>query len=344
MRRTGAISATATRTRSVGWSAVAARVGAGVVVLLMTACAAPRSSSIPKLPTLEPSHVSFDGDVGDPFVLRTGTGADLRYELYGTDDWPAHVPTAESADLATWRAGPDALPTLPAWADPDPKNSLTWAPAALGIDGRYLLYVSVQEKASRRQCIAVTASSVPLGPFADALGGPLVCQRELGGSIDPSVARDPGGGLHLVWKNDGNCCALPTSLWAQDLRPDGLGVTASPHRLLTADRPWQGGIVENPALLPASRGWWLFYSANEFDLAAYSTGLAWCPSLDGPCRNTADAPFLAGASGQLAPGGLDFFTDADGSTWAMFATWSRPPRNGRFYCCRPVSIARVLTH
>ena len=324
------------------WRVMATGGSALLCVLGLAGCSKSSPGGTAKLPVLAAAHVAFDGDVGDPFLLRSGSGTTTHYYLYGTDDWPSHVPTAESTDLIMWRAGPDAVPTLPTWADPDPKNSLTWAPAALHLGEKYVLYVTVQDKASRRQCIAVMSSAQPLGPFQDAVGEPLVCQLDLGGSIDPSVTRDDGNRLHLTWKSDGNCCGLPTSLWAQDLRADGLQVTGSAHRLLTADRSWQGGVIENPALLRASAGgWWLFYSGNQFDLAAYGTGLAYCPTLSGPCQETADKPFLAGTAAQFSPGGLDFFTDSKGATWAMFATWSRPPRNGRFYCCRPVSIARV---
>ena len=321
------------------WAALAA-----ITIVIAGGCSTTAAPGR-RLPVLDTARIAYDGDVGDPSLLKVGTGGQTQYYLYGTDDWPSHIPTATSTDLTTWREGPDALPVLPAWANPDLKNSLTWAPTALPLGGGYLLYVTVQELSSRRQCIAVTASAVAAGPFRDAIGKPLVCQVALGGSIDPSVAREPSGALHLTWKSDGNCCGLPTSLWEQDLSDDGLALVGSAHKLLTARQPWQGGIVENPALLPATGGgWWLFYSGNQFDLAAYGTGLAYCPTLRGPCRETSTHPFLTGSHSQFSPGGLDFFEAAGGQVWAAFATWSRPPRNGRFYCCRPVSAARVLEH
>jgi len=305
----------------------------------LPACAHNARASIPALPRLGAVQDIYDGDFGDPFVLR----ADGRYVLFGTDDWPDHIPTATSFDLAQWQHEADAVPVLPTWAGPDPRNSLTWAPAAVVAAGRHLLYVTVPDRASNRQCIAVLAADSVLGPYRDARGSPLVCQLPLGGSIDPSVV-ESGGALHLVWKSDGNCCRLPSSLWEQDLRADGLAVTGTAHRLLTADRPWQGGIVENPALIPASGGgWWLFYSGNRFDVAAYATGLAWCPTLTGPCREASDGPYLSGTATQFSPGGLDFFHDAGGALWAAFATWNRPARNGRFFCCRSVDLAPVAS-
>ena len=295
------------------------------------------ATGVPPLPRLGPARDVYAGDFGDPDIVAAGT----RFVLFGTDDPPDHVPTATSDDLQAWVHGPDAVPVLPAWADPDPGDALTWAPAAAAVGGRDLLYVSVQDTAAHRECMAVLAARTPLGPYTDARGSPLVCQVPLGGSIDPSVADDHG--LHLVWKSDGNCCGLPASLWEQDLRADGLALTGQPHRLLTADRAWQGGIVENPALLRASRGWWLFYSGNRFNVAAYATGLAWCAGLAGPCREAGPGPLLAGTSTEFSPGGLDFVRDRDGRVWAAFATWNRPPRHGRFFCCRSLDLAAVIS-
>ena len=338
-----------TRARLVTATAAIIVAGAGFLALLA------RSSTtvaFPRLPTLGALRDVYDGDFGDPFLLTVRSGstpsAPAVYELFGTDDWPAHIPTAQSTDLTNWQHGADALPNLPAWANPDPTNSLTWAPTLLATANGYLMYVSVQERASRRECIAAVFAVAPQGPYRDALGAPMVCQRDLGGSIDPSLTRDDQGHLHLVWKSDGNCCDLPATIWTQDLAADGLRLTGIAHRLLSADAPWQGGIIENPALLQAAGGgWWLFYSGNRFDLPAYATGLAYCPTLTGPCRETSDRPFLAGTfpastGTQYAPGGLDFFRDAHGTLWAVLATWNRPPRNGRFYCCRSLDIAPVL--
>jgi beta-xylosidase len=206
----------------------------------------------------------------------------------------------------------------------------------------YLMYVTVPERASGRECVAAMSSKAPQGPYADALGGPLLCQRELGGSIDPTVATDGQGTQHLLWKNDGNCCGLPVAIWEQDLAADGLHVVGAAHQLLVADQPWEGGVIEEPALIPATKGgWWLFYSGNLWDLAAYGTGLAYCPRIEGPCRKTGSGPVLATAAGQASPGGLETFVDTKGARWVVYATWNRPPRNGRFYCCRSLDLAPV---
>lgn len=307
------------------------------------------TTAMPSLPVLGPAHDVYDGDLGDPFVLPVTAGGKVAsFVAFGTGDWPARVPTAHSADLATWQAGPDALPELPAWAGPDPKNSLSWAPAAIQAAKGYVLYVSLPDARSGQQCIAAAASSAPDGPYRGVGDGPLLCQHELGGSIDPSVVRDRAGRLHMLWKNDGNSVGAPSSLWEQQLRADGLAMVGAAHPLLSSNQAWQGGIVEEPAAIPAAHGgWWLFYSGNFFDRLEYATGLAYCPTIEGPCRDASDGPFLAtpalAQEKQFAPGGLETFRDAFGATWAVFDTWNRPTRNGRFYCCRSLQLARVLT-
>jgi hypothetical protein len=328
----------------------------GLSVILVAALMVARSrhdagpTSVPALPVLGPAHDVYDGDLGDPFVLGvTGAGGRIdSYVAFGTGDWPARVPTASSTDLQTWRQGGDALPDLPAWAGADPKNSLSWAPAALQTDRGFILYVTLPDAASGQQCIGAATSAVAQGPYTGVGDGPLLCQHDLGGSIDPALVRDGTGQLHLLWKNDGNSVGAASSLWEQRLTADGLGVTGVAHRLLGASLPWQGGIVEEPAMVPATGGgWWLYYSGNFFDRPEYATGLAYCPTIEGPCRDVSDQAVLAtpalAQDHQFAPGGLDTFLDSQGRRWAVFDTWNRPTRNGRFYCCRSLQLAEVLS-
>jgi len=324
-----------------------------IVVLVAGVTVARRdrgTTAMPRLPVLGPAHDVYDGDLGDPFVLPvTSGGKVVRFVAFGTGDWPSRVPTALATDLNSWQEGPDALPQLPAWAAEDPKNSLSWAPAALDTGHGFVLYVTLPDAASGQQCIGAAASVVAEGPYVSVGNGPLLCQHDLGGSIDPALVRDRAGKLHMLWKNDGNSVGAPSGLWEQGLTADGLGLTGSPHRLLTASLPWQGDIVEEPAVIPAGGGgWWLFYSGNFFDKPEYATGLAYCPTLEGPCREATDGPFLAtpalAQEKQFAPGGLETFRDGAGALWAVFDTWNRPTRNGRFYCCRSLQLAQVVSH
>jgi len=169
----------------------------------------------------------------------------------------------------------------------------------------------------------------------------------LGGSIDPSIVRDSKGTAYLLWKNDGNAEGAPVSLWEQKLSPDGLQLSGTPNRLLSADEPWQNGIVESPSMLAASKGgWWLFYSGDFWRSGAYSTGLAYCTSIEGPCRETSSAPFMASGPNELSPGGLETFVDRRGAVWASFSTFvlrTNPRRPGRFFRDRVLDIAPILS-
>ncbi|MEN3316526.1 MAG: hypothetical protein V7605_2760 [Acidimicrobiaceae bacterium] len=330
---------------------------AGVIVVALVATlvivvrqGSGTAAGIPASPRIGPARDVYDGDLGDPFVLPViAPGQATRFVAFGTGDWPARVPTASSSDSVTWQQGSDALPQLPAWAAPDPKNSFSWAPAALDTGHGFVLYVSLPDARSGQECIGAATSAVAQGPYTGAGDGPLICQHELGGSIDPAIVRDKAGKLHMLWKNDGNALNLPSSIWEQALSDDGLGVSGPIHRLLTSNEAWQGGIIEEPAVIPAAKGgWWLFYSGNFFDKPEYATGVAWCPQLSGPCTETGPAPVLTTADlkdqpRQSAPGGLETFQDGKGGLWAVFDTWNRPTRNGRFYCCRSLQLAPILS-
>jgi hypothetical protein len=313
------------------------------LVSMVVGCSAGGQASnpprTPPPPVLGAARTVFDGDLGDPFILKDPHGP--NYVVFGTGTPPWRIPTATSDDLLHWREGPDAFPILPSWSSPDPDDARTWAPAVMAIGNRFVMFLTVPDARSGRPCIAVATSTLLAGPYTDALGGPLVCQPELGGSIDPSVTRQPGGALTLLWKSNGTDHD-GSALWSADLRPDGLAVVGVPHHLLGADRPWQRGVVEEPAAVPATAGgWWLFYSGDSYDQPGYSIGVAWCRVLSAPCVETSDQPVLRTVGKQLSPGGLEVFRSVGGSPVAVFDTWSRPPRNGRYYCCRSLDIAQL---
>jgi beta-xylosidase len=185
------------------------------------------------------------------------------------------------------------------------------------------------------------------GPYVDASPAPMLCQRSIGGSIDPTIVRGSGGAEFLLWKNDGNATHVPDGIWAQQLTPDGLGVVGAAHRLLGPDQPWELGIVEAPAMTPASTGgYWLFYSGGAWDSGQYGTGLAYCAAITGPCRETSPRPFLASSATLTSPGGLDTFTDTHGRLWVAFTSLVRVPSDrhpGRYYYNRVLDIAAFVS-
>jgi len=314
--------------------------GTVIAATMLATAAAGHAVVTLTVPTIGTAQVVDQNDVADPSILTVGSA----YYRFGTTDWMSNVPTATSTDLVHWTALPDSLPVLPRWAAPS--ISMTWAPSVISAGNRFLMYVATEEQASGRQCIALATSAGPQGPYTDASSQPFLCQRALGGSIDPAVERDGRGRLHLVWKSDGNCCGLPTALWEQDLSADGLHLVGTAHRLLSADQAWESGNVEAPALLAAAKGWWLFYSGGNWRTASYATGIAWCSTLAGPCRDVLTHPLLASSSTLRTPSGLSTFVDARGRAWAALTTTVLIPSTrhpGRYYANRVLDVAPLLT-
>lgn len=283
------------------------------------------------LPRLATATAVERDDVGDPFILPVPGGVPgrpgVRYVLFWTTDWRSNVPTATSADLTHWTRIDDALPVLPTWATPSRTETL--GPAAIAVPGGWELFFSTQERASGLECIGHAYATSPVGPFVDRSARPLICQRSMGGDIDPSVTRD-GAGVSLVWKSNGSRTS-PVSLWQQSLDARGATLLGSPHRILGIDHSWERGIIEGPSMLPATGGgWWLFFSSGGIWQAnTYSTGIAWCAAVSGPCREVSSGPWLTSRPGAYSPGGLETFTKNDGTLWASYSVFPSQPASLR---------------
>lgn len=313
------------------------RLSAKLGVALTAALAVAAAVSAPAAPapsapvpggegTVSPGRTAvYTFDAPDPFVLRD----DDQYYAYTTNagtPWGGvqHLPVLQSSDLATWHPVGDGFPNLPGWVQP----GRTWAPSVSPSGDGFVLFYAAMERSSGRQCIGKARSRRPTGPFRDTRRGPVVCQRSLGGSIDPYLFQDRDGARYLLWKNDGNCCGLGVSLWGQRLGADDR-LTGRPQRLLSYDRSWERPLIENPALVRSpDRGgpYHLFYAANWYESASYATGLARCSSPLGPCRKiTTNAPWHGSTAHALGPGGAAFFTDTAGRNWMGLHGWARPP-------------------
>jgi beta-xylosidase len=282
-------------------------------------------------PPAEPSFVPvFKTNFPDPFVLLHGA----TFIAYSTNDGP-NVPVATSRDLVHWTfaADPasgrqrDALPSLGSWAKP----GFTWAPEVLELSGRYLLYYTASDRRRDAQCIGVAVASDPLGPFVDDRSEPIVCQTDLGGSIDADAFRDGDGKLYLYFKNDGNRVGKHSAIWAQQLAPDGLAVVGTPLELIQDDQAWEQRLVEAPTMIRSPIGYELFFSAAYFGwnddqrLSPYGMGYARCSGPLGPCAKSADNPILHSfndrESGCLSgPGHQSIFTVGQRS-FISFHAW-----------------------
>ncbi|GGF00963.1 glycoside hydrolase family 43 protein [Mycetocola zhadangensis] len=253
----------------------------------------------------------------DPDVLKIGD----TYYAYATNSLTANVQFATSDDLETWEiADEDAFPELPAWAE----EGRTWAPDVAELaDGRFALYFTAQDAASSKQCIGAATADAPIGPFVATSDTPLICPLDEGGAIDAASFTDADGSRYLVWKNDGNCCALDTWLQLSPLGPDGVSLAGEPVRLLSQTEEWEGSLIEAPVIVTHDDSYVLFYSANDYGGYSYATGYATAPALTGPYTK-ADGPLLTSAltdEAYIGPGGQDIISGPDGSDRIVFHSW-----------------------
>lgn len=272
----------------------------------------------------------FPYDFADPFVLPAG-GA---YYGYSTNSGAGDVQVVRSSDLTAWELVGNALPTLPAWAEP----GSTWAPSVLARDGGYVVYYTVREAASRLQCISRAVAAHPTGPFHDDSTAPLMCQRELGGSIDPSPFVDADGRAYLLWKAEGAGGPAQT-IWSQELTADGLAVTGPAHPLVSADRGFEHGVVEAPSLVLVDGAYHLVYAAADWNSRRYTTAVAACAGPAGPCLKPEDGRLLTSGPRLAGPGGVEVFRGHDGALWAAFHAFSEP--NVGYPASRYLYLARV---
>ena len=318
---------------------------AGLLAALLIGTAAPGAPA--------PYQPAMSGDFPDPFVLQAGD----RYLAYATnpDRGRVNVQMASSTDLVRWERlrdggkAHDALPVLPAWA----QRGFTWAPEVIKVSDGYVLYFTARDRKSHLQCIGAAKAADPTGPFTSDATAPLVCQSELGGSIDPDPFRDADGSLILYFKNDGNNPDFrkPTHIFGQRLSPDGLSVTGEAVPLLVNDAAWEGNLIEAPTMVRRAGGYYLFFSANDYGwsepqqpVSPYAIGYARCRSATGPCTAARENPILASRNMPGAclsgPGHQTVFA-VGGKDYVAFHAWSATPSCHQLDPYRNLYVARV---
>jgi beta-xylosidase len=266
-------------------------------------------------PVLSNKRATAPGDAPDPTILRTDSG----WYAYSTETFFTRLPVRSSVDLTSWGPTSDAMPTLASWVRP----GRNWAPAVVEANGSYVAWYTAQEDASGRQCISRAVASSPTGPFVDQRTSPAVCQRSLGGSIDPDVFTDIDGSRWLLWKSDENALGRPSRLWIAPLSTDARTVTvASASVILGQSAAWESPTIEQPSIVRRGFTYFLFYSGGWWESSGYGVGYATSTSLTGPyTKQTTSGPWLGTSSGESGPGALDTFEGPGGELWATYHAW-----------------------
>lgn len=127
--------------------------------------AAPAAASAAVAPTIAPV---VDANFPDPDILLV----DGVYHAYATNDQGRNVQHRTSTDLVTWSAPTDVAPDLGAWVSEactfspgGATDRCVWAPEVAAVEGGYALYYTARDATSPRQCIGLSLSDSPEGPF-----------------------------------------------------------------------------------------------------------------------------------------------------------------------------------
>jgi beta-xylosidase len=300
--------------------------------------ASPRPTAPPSATPSEPAP-SIVGDtftnpvIGrnfpDPHVIR----ANDMYFAYSTTSAGINIRYARSADLVEWEIVGEALPALASWSGPTPlfddvAHKATWAPAVAQVGDGFVMYYTTpaldMPRPDRKpsQCIGVATSDSPDGPFVDSSGAPIVCQSDLGGSIDATHFLDDDGTQYLLWKNDGNCCGIPTRFYIQELSDEGLELVGEPTDMgISNDLLWERFVIEAPTLWKHEETYYLFYSGNDFASADYAVGYATSTDVLGPYTDAPENPILRTKPPAAGPGHQSIVTDDDGDLWMTYHAW-----------------------
>ncbi len=273
----------------------------------------------------------------DPAIILV----DDTYYAYATTTGGSAMPVMTSTDLVTWIARGDALGSGPSWS-PHPDGWNIWAPTVVELpNGEFLAAFAARTGNGARRCIATARASSPLGPFVTSGAEPFVCEPDPNGALDPFLLVD-GDVPWLVWKNEGVPVGHPTlssrrtGFWSRALTDDGAAwrpgsVTNFLIETTELARPWQGMVIENPALVAWDGTWFLAYSANQYDTTAYATGWARCVGPAGPCEEPSTQALLVSDDERLGPGGPAPFVDREGVLRLGYHGWNPPFTSYRPY-------------
>lgn len=264
---------------------------------------------------------AYRGDFPDPGILKVaGT-----YYAYSTSISSLNLPVVSSTDLVHWRAGGDALANPAAWAVQRTSGrrhvATTWAPTVMRV-GRTFTHAyatPVRGVSPRKMCISVSRSLHPMRGFVDRTRRPLVCPGARG-AIDPQYFLAPGGIPYLLWKSE-QTNGYKAQLWISRVSADGTRVLYPNRLLLTAQEPWERGIIENPSMIGYHGRFYLFYSGGSYADDSYSTAYAVCQTPTGPCTRAPEGPVLTTGGKVSGPGGAVAFYDGALHLRLAYAAW-----------------------
>lgn len=179
-----------------------------------------------------------------------------------------------SPDLVHWKKHAHVLSVKSvAWA-----AYAVWAPSAIYRNGKYYLFFAandLQKTDTFQGGIGVAVSNSPGGPFADALGKPLVGAFHNGAQpIDPMVYQDDDGQVYLYYGGQGHCNVAKLSGDLKHVVPMDDGME---FKEITPAH-----YVEGPFMIKRSGTYYFMWSEGDWGDSSYGVAYATSSSPTGP--------------------------------------------------------------
>jgi hypothetical protein len=299
----------------------------GVVAFVVAACAPPpplgtvnaQRAAAPQWPLLADPSVMYDS--GHYYVFGTNTASN-RFPVHVVDS------LTQTYSIGGWDAiVQEAMPSKVPWST----GNLSWAPTVAHVGSVYVMFFAADRISppdpANGTCIGRAVAASPAGPYV-AEATPFSCGLGgTGGALDPYLLRDPSGKWWLYaafGSTESPIYVFGLDEFANSTRgPDGYA-SFWPVPVYGKHYPWEGRFIENPAMVydPTTSSYLLTYSAGDWWTPSYSTGLARCATPVGLCVGNPGGPWLSSSSTQTGPGGLSFFTGADGKEKAAYESFA----------------------
>ncbi|HEY5334465.1 MAG TPA: family 43 glycosylhydrolase, partial [Mycobacteriales bacterium] len=303
-------------------------VGLAVGSVAISGAAATAASSTAPVVSPSSTPAALAKDAPDPDIVRVGS---TFYAFTTGTTWGNQIGIATSTSSnpsVGWKTLGSAFPGTPynrsqgvaSWQN---NNSAT-SPGVFQYDGKWIMFYDAVVSSNGVYCLSVATASQVTGPYTDTSSGPLVCQTNLGGSIDPQPFVDPQtGNPYLIWKSNDGSSAAASQVWSAPLASNGTSLAAFGTAIFTINSgtyPWQT-TTDDPSMVFAGGNYYLFFSGGDYLSRYYPVGYVLCSSgPSGGCDQSEPSdPILSrdGGSG----GGMEF-TDASGNWWIAYQTWT----------------------
>lgn len=281
--------------------------------MAFTACGGNDDDETPAQHPNKPDSTLTSGEpliLADPTIFLDGD----TYYLYGTSNVDNGFEVYQSKDLKKWE-GPVgatnglALSKADSWG-----TGSFWAPQVFKHNGKYYMAYAANEQ------IAIAVADSPKGPFKQATKAQIPATTK---EIDPFVFFDEDGKAYLYHDRltTGNiifCAQLSSDLSKVEESTVAECIRATLPWENTANNSW--GVTEGPTVVKLDGTYYMFYSANDYQLITYAVGVATATSPYGPWTKSEKPLISRDVIHQNGTGHGDLFKDKEGHWMYVFHT------------------------